>query len=70
MNGKGDSPRNCFSESYLENYEEIFRKKNIDRNRKTKNKHKRYGEDQRYKTGLRNGAGSSRASLLRLDEPL
>lgn len=30
MNGKGDSPRNCFSDSYRENYDNIFRKKVID----------------------------------------
>ena len=26
MNGKGDRPRNCFSEAYLSNYDQIFRK--------------------------------------------
>lgn len=26
QNGKGDAPRNCFSESYKENYDRIFRK--------------------------------------------
>lgn len=25
MNGKGDAPRNCFSEQYRENYDRIFR---------------------------------------------
>lgn len=25
MNGKGDSPRSCFSEQYRENYDRIFR---------------------------------------------
>jgi hypothetical protein len=25
-NGKGDSPRNCFSKKYKENYDAIFRK--------------------------------------------
>ena len=25
--GKGDSPRNCFSDAYRANYDEIFRKK-------------------------------------------
>lgn len=25
MNGKGDAPRNCFSEQYRENYDHIFR---------------------------------------------
>lgn len=29
--GKGDAPRNCFSETYRENYDNIFRKKNTDR---------------------------------------
>jgi hypothetical protein len=26
MNGKGDSPRNCFSEDFRSNYDRIFRK--------------------------------------------
>ena len=26
QNGKGDSPRNCFSQEYRENYDAIFRK--------------------------------------------
>jgi hypothetical protein len=26
MNGKGDSPRNCFSEDFRSNYDQIFRK--------------------------------------------
>lgn len=26
MNGKGDSPRNCFSEAFRDNYDRIFRK--------------------------------------------
>lgn len=25
MNGKGDAPRNCFSEQYRESYDRIFR---------------------------------------------
>lgn len=25
MNGKGDSPRSCFSEQYRDNYDRIFR---------------------------------------------
>lgn len=25
MNGKGDSPRNCFSKQYRDNYDHIFR---------------------------------------------
>ncbi len=25
MNGKGDAPRNCFSEQYRDNYDRIFR---------------------------------------------
>lgn len=27
MNGKGDSPRNCFSEQFRANYDQIFRRK-------------------------------------------
>lgn len=38
MNGKGDAPRNCFTETYRKNYELIFRKKPLDGPKKT-NKH-------------------------------
>jgi hypothetical protein len=31
-NGKGDSPRNCFSDTFRDNYDHIFRKKETDRN--------------------------------------
>ena len=34
-NGKGDSPRNCFSQQYRENFDRIFRGKRI-RNQKEK----------------------------------
>lgn len=27
MNGKGDSPRNCFSEKFRSNYDRIFKRK-------------------------------------------
>jgi hypothetical protein len=27
MNGKGDSPRNCFSEQFRSNFDHIFRRK-------------------------------------------
>jgi len=44
-NGKGDSPRNCFSQHYRENYDHIFNtitgedwRREIQRGRKTKNK--------------------------------
>ena len=44
-NGKGDSPRNCFSQHYRENYDQIFNtitgedwRREIQRGRKTKNK--------------------------------
>jgi hypothetical protein len=44
-NGKGDSPRNCFSEHYRENYDHIFNtitgedwRREIQRGRNTKNK--------------------------------
>jgi len=36
MNGKGDAPRNCFSETYRENYDTIFRKKSLDGQHKPK----------------------------------
>ena len=29
-NGKGDSPRNIFTETYRQNYDDIFRKKPLD----------------------------------------
>jgi hypothetical protein len=31
-NGKGDSPRNCFSDTFRDNYDHIFCKKETDRN--------------------------------------
>jgi hypothetical protein len=31
-NGKGDSPRNCFSDTFRDNYDQIFRKREEDRN--------------------------------------
>jgi len=44
-NGKGDSPRNCFSQHYRENYDHIFNtitgedwRREIQRGRQTKNK--------------------------------
>ncbi len=30
--GKGDSPRNCFSDTFRDNYDHIFRKREMDRN--------------------------------------
>jgi hypothetical protein len=27
MNGKGDSPKNCFSQQYRDNFDRIFRRK-------------------------------------------
>jgi hypothetical protein len=60
-NGKGDSPRNCFSEHYRENYDHIFNtitgedwRREIQRGRKTKNKIKeriREEFDERYLKG-------------------
>ena len=70
MNGKGDAPRNCFTETYRENYDAIFRKKSLDGEKKT-NKH--IDRDDKNKTterGLRAGVGSGRAAIQRLDEPL
>ena len=61
MNGKGDSPRNCFSQHYRENYDQIFHtitgedwRREIQRGRKTKNKIKeriREEFDERYLKG-------------------
>jgi hypothetical protein len=34
--GKGDAPRNCFSEEYRNNYDEIFRKNKKDKKRSGK----------------------------------
>ena len=60
-NGKGDSPRNCFSQHYRENYDQIFNtitgedwRREIQRGRNTKNKIKeriREEFDERYLTG-------------------
>ena len=60
-NGKGDSPRNCFSEHYRENYDQIFNtitgedwRREIQRGRNTKNKIKeriREEFDERYLKG-------------------
>lgn len=37
QNGKGDSPRNCFSEKFRKNYDLIF-KKNKNKSKKNKGK--------------------------------
>ena len=60
-NGKGDSPRNCFSQHYRENYDQIFNtitgedwRREIQRGRNTKNKIKeriREEFDERYLKG-------------------
>ncbi len=31
--GKGDTPRNCFSEEFRENYDKIFGKRKVNKNR-------------------------------------
>lgn len=46
MNGKGDAPRNCFSETYRENYDNIFRKKLLDGDKKPN-----ITKEERYKNG-------------------
>lgn len=60
-NGKGDSPRNCFSQHYRDNFDNIFNtitgedwRQEIQRGRKTKNKIKeriREEFDERYLKG-------------------
>jgi len=42
-NGKGDSPRNCFSQKFRDNYDTIFGNKNHENSRDTK-KSKGLGE--------------------------
>lgn len=45
-NGKGDSPRNCFSQKFRDNYDAIFGKKEEDEERQNR---------RTEKTGIRNG---------------
>ena len=56
-NGKGDSPRNIFTESYRENYDHIFRKKPLDGKQNTSNnteqKDKTYDKNQTNSRGIR-----------------
>jgi hypothetical protein len=53
-NGKGDSPRNCFSETYRENYDNIFRKKTLDGAQKpSKQEDIDNGKDKSTERGLR-----------------
>ncbi len=70
MNGKGDAPRNCFSETYRENYDAIFRKKTLDGDDRINKTKDTDGKNENTKTGIRASVGSSRAALQRLDEPL
>ena len=70
MNGKGDAPRNCFSESYRSNYDAIFRKKTLDGNKKVNKPIDRDDKNKTTETGLRASVGSGRVAILRLDEPL
>lgn len=42
-NGKGDSPRNCFSQKFRDNYDAIFGNKNYENSRDTE-KDKRSGD--------------------------
>lgn len=60
MNGKGDAPRNCFTETYRENYDNIFRKKPLDGKNTTSNKYeqenKKDDKDQNNDRGIRGAA--------------
>ena len=70
MNGKGDAPRNCFTETYRENYEAIFRKKTLDGVKKT-NKHiDTDGKNKNTETRLRASVGSGRVAVRGMDVPL
>lgn len=39
MNGKGDTPRNCFSSQYKHNYDQIDWKKSQDKNKRSSDVH-------------------------------
>jgi hypothetical protein len=57
--GKGDSPRNCFSETYRENYDNIFRKKVLDGDKKpstTKEERYKHGKDSSHQETVRAAA--------------
>lgn len=59
MNGKGDAPRNCFSETYRENYDNIFRKKVLDGKNKpsiTKEERYKHGKDKSHQGTVRASA--------------
>lgn len=70
MNGKGDAPRNCFSEAFRANYDQIFRKKTLDGNQRNNKPTDTDGKNENYERGLRDSVGSGRAPIQRLDEPL
>jgi len=56
MNGKGDAPRNCFSETYRDNYDNIFRKKLLDGEKKTNKPIDRDDKDEAHQGTLRAAA--------------
>ena len=61
MNGKGDSPRNIFTETYRQNYDEIFRKK-LDGSKTTvKPQSQKDDKDEDHRTGLSDSPAPSRA---------
>lgn len=70
MNGKGDAPRNCFSETYRENYDTIFRKKPLDGTQKPSKKETRKDENETTETRVRGNDRSSRRDHGRMDELL
>ena len=70
MNGKGDAPRNCFSDTYRENYDTIFRKKTLDGINKPSNKKTRQDENETTERGLRGTARPSRRDNGGMDELL
>jgi hypothetical protein len=70
QNGKGDSPRNCHSETYRSNYDAIFRKKTLDGHKQTNQTRDTDGKNKNTETGLRASVGSSRVAVRGMDVPL
>lgn len=70
MNGKGDAPRNCFSESYRSNYDAIFRKKTLDGDDRIKQTKDTDGKNKNTETRLRASVGPSCVAVRGMDVPL
>jgi hypothetical protein len=69
MAGKGDSPRNCFTKAYLENYDLIFRK-TLDVKEEASKTSKRDDKNKSTERGLRNRTRASRDVARGMDVPI